>query len=115
MATEEQKLTVLGALDEQGRRLGYDQRPEVQRHPVLGCLGLLSPEQSQRMGYHLDQMGDDERERAYAALLDLESKDNVPVGVTLVGAGLRPDEDLDPERYPYLYTQIIRHVPRSPS
>lgn len=102
-------MTALGALDEQGRRLGYDQKPEVRDYPILGCVGALNPQQLETMAHHMDHMEPDERERVAAALMDFGTEESETVGATLAGMGLgREPSVFFRMRYPYLRQHAFR-------
>jgi len=108
MASERQRLKVLNALTQQGERVGYGKRPEVQQYPVLGALGALNPEQFRTMAFHLDRMGADERERVVSALMDFGSLENGSVTPTLAGMPSGSDAPPDPVRFPYLHRHAFR-------
>ncbi len=109
MTTEKQKLAALTAMDEQGRKLGYGRKAEVEDYPVLGCVGALHPQQLETMAHHMDRMEPDERERAMKALMDFGSLESVTVSATLAGMplGYEPPPEIM-ERYPYLSLYAFR-------
>ena len=114
MLTEEQKLEVLLTLEEQGHRLGYHHKAEVQKYPVLGAVGAVSQQQLETMAFHLDAMAEGERERVVATLMDVGTHEQPSVLATLAGmplmAGGSPPA---PERFPYLSRQAF-YVPAEP-
>ena len=108
MLTEEQKLEVLLTLEEQGRRLGYHHKPEVQKYPVLGAVGAVSQQQLETMAFHLDAMAEGERERVVATLMDVGTHEQPSVLATLAGMALMPGgSPPDAERFPYLSQQAL--------
>lgn len=114
MSTEKKTLIALTEMDEQGRKLGYSQRPELKDYPVLGCVGALNPQQLETMAHHMDRMQPDERERVTETLMDFGSHESVAVSATLAGMplGYEPPSDIL-ERYPYLIQHAFRQgVPR---
>ncbi len=112
--TERQKLKTLKALVAQGDRLGYGQKPEVQKYPVLGAVGAVSQQQRETMAFHLDAMAEGEWERVVASLMDIGMHEQTSVLATLAGMPLMPGgSPPDPERFPYLSRQAF-HGPAQP-
>ena len=109
LSTEKKKLAALAVMDEQGRKIGYNQKPEVGDYPVLGCVGALHPQQLETMAHHMDRMKPDERERVTKALMDFGSLESVTVSATLAGMplGYEPPPEIM-ERYPYLSQYAFR-------